>query len=105
MHETITAFIGLDAHAESTAIGVAETGRAAARFVGTVGPKLAELTKALAKLGDAAQLLIVYEAVPCGFALARELRASGYRCEVVAPSKRPRRPGDRVKTDRRDALT
>lgn len=105
MHETITAFVGLDAHAQSTAIGVAEAGRAAARFIGTVGPKFAELSKALAKLGDPAQLLIVYEAGPCGFALVRELRAAGYRCEVVAPSKIPRRPGDRVKTDRRDALT
>lgn len=105
MHETITAFVGLDAHAQSTAIGVAEAGSTAPRFVGTVGAKLTELTKALAKLGGPEQLLIVYEAGPCGFALARELRASGYRCEVVAPSKMPRRPGDRVKTDRRDALT
>jgi transposase len=50
-------------------------------------------------------LLIVYEAGPCGYALARGLKRAGYRCEVVAPSKVPRRPGDRVKTDRRDALT
>ena len=104
MVETITAFVGLDAHAESTAIGVAELGRAAARFVGTVGAKFTELSKALAKLGDPAKLLIVYEAGPCGYALARELKRAGYRCEVVAPSKVPRRPGDRVKTDRRDAL-
>lgn len=105
MHETTTGFVGLDAHAESTAIGMAELGRAAPRFVGTVGEKFTELTKALAKLGDRTQLLIVYEAGPCGFALARELERAGYRCEVVAPSKVPRRPGDRVKTDRRDALT
>jgi transposase len=105
MHETTTGFVGLDAHAESTAIGIAELGRAAPRFVGTVGEKLAELTKALAKLGDPSELLIVYEAGPCGYALARELKRAGYHCEVVAPSKVPRRPGDRVKTDRRDALT
>ena len=105
MHETITGFVGLDAHAESTAIGFAEAGREAPHFVGTVGPKFAELSKAVAKLGDPGRLLIVYEAGPCGFALARELRAAGYRCEVVAPSKIPRRPGDRVKTDRRDALS
>jgi transposase len=105
MYETTTAFVGLDAHAQSTAIGVAEAGRAAPRFVGTVGPKFAELSKVLAKLGSPAQLSIVYEAGPCGFALARELQGAGYRCEVVAPSKIPRRPGDRVKTDRRDALT
>jgi len=103
MHETTTGFVGLDAHAESTAIGVAELGRAAPRFVGTVGEKFTELTKTLAKLGDSSELLIVYEAGPCGYALARELKRAGYHCEVVAPSKVPRRPGDRVKTDRRDA--
>jgi len=105
MDETITGFVGLDVHAESTAIGVAESGRAVPRFVGTVGAKFSELSKALAKLGDPANLLVVYEAGPCGYALARELKHAGYCCEVVAPSKIPRRPGVRVKTDRRDALT
>lgn len=104
MNEPTTAFVGLDAHAESTAIGVAEPGRAPPRFVGTVGARFVELKQALGKLGDPAALMIVYEAGPCGYALARELHAAGYRCEVVAPSKVPRRPGERVKTDRRDAL-
>jgi transposase len=104
MDEGITGFVGLDAHAESTAIGFAEAGRAAPRFVGTVGAKFAELSKALGKLGEPRSLLIVYEAGPCGYALARELAAHGYRCEVVAPSRIPRRSGERVKTDRRDAL-
>jgi transposase len=104
MDEIITGFVGLDAHAESTAIGFAEAGRAAPRFVGTVGAKLAELKRALGKLGEPGSLLIVYEAGPCGYALARDLATSGYRCEVVAPSRIPRRPGERVKTDRRDAL-
>jgi len=104
MDEFITGFVGLDAHAESTAIGYAEAGRAAARFVGTVGAKRTELTKALGKLGAPGSLLVVYEAGPCGYGLARELAAAGYRCEVIAPSKIPQRPGERVKTDRRDAL-
>jgi len=104
MDEPITCFVGLDAHAESTAIAFAEAGRAAPRFVGTVGPKLSELTKALGKLGQPGSLLIVYEAGPCGYVLARELQARGYRCEVIAPSKIPHRPGERIKTDRRDAL-
>ena len=104
MQELITGFVGLDAHAESTAIAVAEAGRAAPRFVGTVGPRMAELKKALGRLGEAQSLCVVYEGAPCGYVLARELRSSGYRCEVVAPSKIPRRPGERVKTDRRDAL-
>jgi len=104
MQELITGFVGLDAHAESTAIAVAEAGRAAPRFVGTVGPRIAELTKALGKLGEPHSLCVVYEAGPCGYALARQLARLGYRCEVVAPSRIPRRPGERVKTDRRDAL-
>jgi transposase len=104
MDEIITGFVGLDAHAESTAIGFAEAGRAAPRFVGTVGPKVSELTKALGKLGAPGSLLIVYEAGPCGYGLARELTVAGYRCEVIAPSKIPHKPGERVKTDRRDAL-
>jgi transposase len=104
MDELITGFIGLDAHAESTAIAVAEAGREVPRFVGTVGAKLPELTKALGKLGEPQSLRVVYEAGPCGYALARELIRLGYRCEVVAPSKIPRRAGERIKTDRRDAL-
>lgn len=94
MDELITGFVGLDAHAESTAIGFAEAGRAASRFIGTVGPKQPELTRAIGKLGEPRTLLIVYEAGPCGYGLARELGALGYRCEVVAPSKIPKQAGE-----------
>lgn len=104
MDHPITAFVGLDVHAESTAIGFAESGRAKPRFIGTVGAKYSQLTKALGKIGDPASLLVVYEAGPCGYTLARELSTHGYHCEVVAPAKVPRGPGDRIKTDRRDAL-
>lgn len=104
MDELITGFVGLDAHAESTAIGFAQVGRAPPRFIGTVGAKLTELTKALGKLGEPGSLLVVYEAGPCGYGLARELASAGHRCQVIAPSKIPQKPGERVKTDRRDAL-
>jgi transposase len=50
-------------------------------------------------------MLIVYEAGPGGYVWVRQLRAHGYACEVVAPTKIPRRSGDRIKTDRRDALS
>lgn len=60
--------------------------------------------KALGRLGEPGSLLVVYEAGPCGYGLARELGALGYRCEVVAPSKIPKKAGERIKTDRRDAL-
>ena len=98
-------YVGLDAHAQTTAIAVAESGGAAPRFIGTAGAKFAELAKVLGKLGKPSQLKVVYEAGPCGFAMVRRLRQAGYHCEVVAPSKIPRKPGDRVKTDRRDALS
>jgi transposase len=98
-------YVGLDAHAETTAIAVAEAGGAAPRFIGTAGAKFAELSKVLGKLGKPGELRVVYEAGPCGFAMVRQLRQAGYSCEVVAPSKIPRKPGDRVKTDRRDALS
>jgi transposase len=94
-------YVGLDAHAETIAVAVAEGGLGAPRFIGTTGAKFAELTKALGKLG----MRIVYEAGRCGFAMVRQLRKAGYHCEVVAPSKIPRKPGDRVKTDRRDAMS
>jgi len=105
MHDDITVFVGLDVHKDSIAIAVAKTGRSAPRFVGTCGPKLAELIKAVAHLGEPANTLLAYEAGPSGFALARELAAAGWHCQVIAVSKVPRKPGERVKTDRRDALT
>ena len=49
-------------------------------------------------------LHIVYEAGPCGFVIQRHLERLGLRCDVVAPSSIPRAPGDRIKTDRRDAM-
>ena len=104
MRDVSRYFVGLDVHKESIAIGVAEAGREEPRFLGTVGPDPGQLRKALQRIGPSAALHIVYEAGPSGYGLVRELGARGYRCEVIAPSKIARRPGDRVKTDRRDAL-
>ena len=85
MSEGITAFVGLDVHKDSIAIAVAEPGRAAPRFLGTTGPVLAEVQKALSHCGTPPQLLIVYEAGPCGYGLARQLCARSYRRE--SPSR------------------
>jgi transposase len=68
------------------------------------GPRIAGLTKALSHPGTPSQLHLAYEAGPCGCAFARELIAHGYRCELIAVAKMPRKPGERIKTDRRDAL-
>jgi transposase len=102
--EVITSFVGLDVHKETTVIAEAQAGRDEPRFVGTVGPQVRQLLKALKSLGKPENLLITYEAGPCGYELARELQQHGYTCEVIAPNKMPRPKGDRRKTDRRDAL-
>jgi transposase len=95
--------VGLDVHKDSIAVGVAPAGREPPRFVGTVVPQWAPLCKALSRLGRRQGLQIVYEAGPCGYTLARQLRSHGYACEVIAPVKIARRSGDRIKTDRRAA--
>ena len=65
MNKSITGYVGLDVHATSIAISFAAAGRAKPRYVGTVGAKRPQLTKALAQLGKPASLVVVYEAGPC----------------------------------------
>jgi len=96
-------FVGLDVHKDSIVIAVAEAGRDAARSIGTFPSDWASLEKQLKRLAKGFALKLCYEAGPTGFALHRRLRDAGYDCQVVAPSLIPRKPGDRVKTDRRDA--
>ena len=104
MSKPITSFVGLDVHQNTVAVAVAFAGREEPHFVGTVAPQWGALSKVLGRLGKREALQVVYEAGPCGYTLVRQLRAHGYACEVIAPAKVPRRPGDRIKTDRRDAL-
>jgi len=104
MDEGIKVFVGLDVHKDSIAMAAAEAGRAPGRQIGTIAHDVNKLIKALAKLGEPGAMHVVYEAGPTGYGLQRLLAARGSRCEVVAPSLIPRRAGERIKTDRRDAL-
>jgi transposase len=94
-------FVGLDVHADSIAIAVAEPGRGQPALLGTIPNDKAKLLKALRRLG---RVKCCYEAGPTGFVLQRDLAAAGFDCVVVAPSLVPAKAGDRVKTDRRDAV-
>jgi transposase len=103
--QIITTFVGLDIHKGSIAIAVANAGREAPRFIGTVAPGYAGLCKALRRVADAKRTLVVYEAGPCGYGYVRYLKAQGWNCEVIAPARITRSPAERrIKTDKRDAL-
>lgn len=105
MRKTIT-FVGLDVHKNSIDIALADAGRNGdVRFYGTIGGDLESLHKVARKLQNKdAELRFVYEAGPCGYDVYRSLTRHGFDCTVVAPSMIPRKSGDRIKNDRRDAL-
>lgn len=101
---TSVVYVGLDVHKDSIAIAVARQGRKAAEKWKTIPYDGVRLRKALKMLAqDSRRLKVCYEAGPTGFGLCRQLRKAGIDCIVVAPSLVPGKPGDRVKTDRRDA--
>jgi transposase len=109
VREAITAYpayIGLDTHKDTIAVSVAIAGREAPELRGEIANRPKAITKLVARLNkefDGEVLLFCYEAGPCGYGLYRQLIALGHDCQVVAPSLVPQKPGDRVKTDRRDA--
>jgi len=101
-----TLYVGLDTDKKLVAVSVAEPGRSGeVRDWGTVSNTPEALGRALRRIGqDGRRLEVCYEAGPCGFGIYRRLnRMEGVSCAVVAPSLIPRRAGDRVKTNRRDA--
>src|SRR5258706_15305512 len=106
MADRIT-YVGLDVHKESIVVAVASGGlRGEVREYGRIANTSTALDRLLRKLGgDGMRLRFCYEAGPCGYGIQRRLSTRGHECVVVAPSLIPKRAGDRVKTDRRDAAS
>jgi transposase len=106
MHQTSTLYVGLDVHQESIAVAyVSKDHGADVIYLGTIGTRHCDIDKLIRNMqSKAKQLVFVYEAGPCGYWLYRYLRKKGDECWVVAPSLIPKKAGDRVKTDRRDAV-
>jgi transposase len=99
-----TKFVGLDVSKEKIAVAIADQGREKPRYFGMIKHTPEAIRKLVKKLGDPTKLKLCYEAGPTGYGLHRLFLSLGIECDVIAPGLIPQRPGDRVKTDRRDAL-
>jgi transposase len=100
------AYVGIDTSKLRNAVAVAEEGRGGeVRYLGEIDTTEAATRKLVAKLAAKYhQLTFCYEAGPTGYGLHRLIRKLGYDCIVAAPSLIPKKPGERVKTNRRDAV-
>jgi transposase len=106
MPQSSMLYVGMDVHKDSIAVAsVAEDRPPDVVFLGAIGTRQCDIDQLIRKLQSKSQhLVFVYEAGPCGYWLYRYLTKKGHVCWVVAPSLIPKKAGDRVKTDRRDAV-
>lgn len=107
MDEYSEVFVAFDVAKKKHALAIAEGGRSGdVRFIGEVENSAAAIERTLRKLGKKhARLHVCFEAGPTGYGLYRQVRELGHDCLVVAPTLIPKRSGERVKTNRRDAVT
>jgi len=104
MENDSTLYVGLDVHKDSITVAYA-IGMGEVELLGKIGTTKTDIDRLCKRLQSKARhIRVVYEAGPCGYGLYRQLVQRGLDCMVCAPSLIPRKPGDRVKTDRRDAI-
>ncbi|OSK32349.1 putative transposase [Escherichia coli M056] len=104
MNNNNTLYVGLDVHKESITVAYAINSEPV-ELIGKIGTSPTDIQSLCKRLrSKSSQVSIVYEAGPCGYGLYRRLVKSGFDCMVCAPSLIPKKPGARVKTDRRDAI-
>jgi transposase len=104
MEHDSTLYVGLDVHKDSITAAYA-LGAGEVELLGKIGTTKSDIDRLCKRLQSKARhLRVVYEAGPCGYGLYRQLVQKGFDCMVCAPSLIPRKPGERVKTDRRDAI-
>jgi transposase len=106
MSQSSTLYIGMDVHNDAIAVAdVAQEHGAEVTYLGTIGTCPCDIDHLIRKRpSKAKQLIFGYEAGPCGDWLYRYLPQKGHHRWVVAPSLMPKKAGDRVNTDRRDAV-
>ncbi len=107
MQQDCSAFIGLDTSKMKISVALAEGGRQGeVRFFGDIDSGPDAVRRLINKLsGRFAKLSFCYEAGPTGYGLYRQIVDLGHDCTVIAPSLIPKKPGERVKTNRKDAVT
>ena len=102
MHQFIK-YVGLDTHKDTIAVAIADTAGGKPRYYGEIANTPTAVAKLITDVSPTGELVsFCYAAGPCGYGIYRQITGSGHDCAVVAPSLIPTKPGDRVKTDRRD---